>query len=569
MVDEEYLSSPDTVYPVTVDPSFSFDVGASGIEDVPIYSGRPRYNHGYNTYNHVGYVDSSYKVGRLLVKFPGLMNDRDFTSRYTQLIDVTYYNYSLGGSTPTTISVYRYMGAGWTESGAKCNIVSWNGYTDLQDSKTVGAGGWYGFDITDAAQMWKDNPSLGNLGLLVKNSNESSASYDKPFASADYTAVSSRQPYVQVTYSDYVPVSQVCLTPTKKELSVNDTAYLTATVVPSNATNKGIIWSSSDSSVVSVAPYSNLICARKPGTAVITATSADNPAKFDTCTVQVFCGGANYEDVTKHNMKIQDDNYYVCSVCKYRVPSPVLQDESVLSKADLYAIRSLYHQYAVLLSLDRPRSAEAALATIDYIRSFPENRYKYAYKDANGQYVKEFDAEFNNVQVVIHVDDGKKCVTEWTLIQIMIPLFGLAPPPYGVMLSAVATLIAQEHPGASEISGVDLLLFYLNSRPEVPKALSMAIDYICAGMSISTIGCTKDCINVGLQFFCRNDDGKSKDFYELNYHYANGATSYSTYSEYLLTMPGEDTSQYASKFSYFDYLKGYDDDARVYKYEFE
>ena len=394
--DQDFLNDPDTVYPVFIDPSTTFNVGSSGIEDVPIYSGRPRYNHGQNTYNHIGYVDSNYKVGRLLVKFPGLRNDSRFTNTNHQLTNVTYYNYSLGGSTGTTISAYRYMGAGWTETGAKCNIITWNGYTDLQDSKTVGSGGWYGFNITRAAQLWQTSSSTASLGLMLKNSNESSASYDKPFASAEYTAVSGRTPYVQVTYTDYVPVSQVCLTPTTKEMSVNDTAYLTATVVPSNATNKGIIWSSSNTSVVTVGS-TGLICAGKAGTATIYARSSDNPNAYAVCTVRVkYCGDQHYQDVTQHAMVMQSDGYYRCSVCGYRVISPILQDKDILSQEDYLKVISceqsfIYYSYLVQENLGGTTlmyTPYGLLKLIDDIRSQPQYAMLYDFKDGSGKYYR-------------------------------------------------------------------------------------------------------------------------------------------------------------------------------------
>ena len=199
VADEAFLKDPETVYPVVIDPTYSVRLGSSGIEDVPIYSGRPRYNHGANTYNHVGYVDSTYGVGRLLVKFPEAINNSQFTDSRMHLNKVTYYNYSLGGS-GSTISVYRYTGPGWTESTAKCNIIDWNGYTDLQDSQTVSYG-WYGFDITEAARKWQKDSVMANKGLMLKNSNESSATYDHALASAEYVDNTSRRPYVTVEYS--------------------------------------------------------------------------------------------------------------------------------------------------------------------------------------------------------------------------------------------------------------------------------------------------------------------------------------------------------------------------------
>ena len=125
------------------------------------------------------------------------------------------------------------------------------------------------------------NGSWAYYGVMLKAYNETQKS--KTFASANRSTYT---PSVIVNYTDHIPVSQVSLTPTTKEMSVNDTAYLTATVVPSNATNKGIIWSSSNTSVATVGS-TGLICARSPGMTTITAKSADDNTKYATCTVRV------------------------------------------------------------------------------------------------------------------------------------------------------------------------------------------------------------------------------------------------------------------------------------------
>ena len=121
---------------------------------------------------------------------------------------------------------------------------------------------------------------------MLFSSNETSATYDKPFASAEYTTNTSLRPYVSVTYSDYIAVSQICMESGTRELSVNDTAQLTATVVPSNATNKNIVWTSSNSSIAAVGT-TGLVCAHKPGTVTITAASAADSSKFAVCSVTV------------------------------------------------------------------------------------------------------------------------------------------------------------------------------------------------------------------------------------------------------------------------------------------
>ena len=69
------------------------------------------------------------------------------------------------------------------------------------------------------------------------------------------------------------------------ELYETATKMLKATVEPSNATNKGVIWSSSDPSVASVS-VDGVVTAISRGTAVITCTTKDS-SKTAKCTVKV------------------------------------------------------------------------------------------------------------------------------------------------------------------------------------------------------------------------------------------------------------------------------------------
>ncbi|MEF9972962.1 MAG: Ig-like domain-containing protein [Clostridia bacterium] len=67
-------------------------------------------------------------------------------------------------------------------------------------------------------------------------------------------------------------------------MKAGDATGLSATLQPSNATNKAITWRSDSSSVASV-DAQGTVTANAPGTATITATSADGPS--DRCTVTV------------------------------------------------------------------------------------------------------------------------------------------------------------------------------------------------------------------------------------------------------------------------------------------
>lgn len=79
-----------------------------------------------------------------------------------------------------------------------------------------------------------------------------------------------------------VDVSSVSLSRTTLNMLNGETSKLTATVAPSNATNKTVTWSSSDSSVASVS--GGMVTAKKAGSTTITAKAGGKTA---TCKVTV------------------------------------------------------------------------------------------------------------------------------------------------------------------------------------------------------------------------------------------------------------------------------------------
>ena len=61
------------------------------------------------------------------------------------------------------------------------------------------------------------------------------------------------------------------------------------------------------------------------------------------------CGWPNdYQDVTEHDLVLQSDNYYECTTCGYRIASPALEDEDILSDEDQRGIKSLLHTASFL-----------------------------------------------------------------------------------------------------------------------------------------------------------------------------------------------------------------------------
>ena len=90
-----------------------------------------------------------------------------------------------------------------------------------------------------------------------------------------------------VTVSAPILVTGVSLNKTSLTFSaLNTTQTLTATVTPSNATNKTLTWTSSNTNVATVNIY-GVVTSKGYGTATITATANDGSNKSATCSVTV------------------------------------------------------------------------------------------------------------------------------------------------------------------------------------------------------------------------------------------------------------------------------------------
>ncbi|GHV88214.1 hypothetical protein AGMMS50267_05740 [Spirochaetia bacterium] len=84
---------------------------------------------------------------------------------------------------------------------------------------------------------------------------------------------------------DPVPVTSITLT--GKTVDEGFTGTVAFSVLPSDATNKGLTWTSADGGVVSVNANTGVITAASAGSATITATAKDGSGVSGTCTITV------------------------------------------------------------------------------------------------------------------------------------------------------------------------------------------------------------------------------------------------------------------------------------------
>lgn len=108
-----------------------------------------------------------------------------------------------------------------------------------------------------------------------------------------------------VRYSLITPATNIQL-PSTKKMTVGTKTSLKATIVPSNATDKGVTWQTSNSNIVSVDANGKLT-AKVPGRAIITAVANDDDTLKATCTVTVSPKKAclsKVRNTSKRKMKI-------------------------------------------------------------------------------------------------------------------------------------------------------------------------------------------------------------------------------------------------------------------------
>lgn len=208
-------------------------------------------------------------------------------------------NYSNRGGNATTNEEISAIGTfSWTQaSNCSTSNVPVTGVTVLPTTVSLGVGATQQLTPTVApANATNKNVtySSNNTGVATVN------------GSGLVTAVASGTATITVTTQDgaktatsaitvtssNVAVTSVSLSPSTVSLSVGATQQLTATVLPSNATNKNVSYSSNNTGVATV-NASGLVTAVSNGTATITVTTADGN-KTSTCAVTVSTATGNY-----------------------------------------------------------------------------------------------------------------------------------------------------------------------------------------------------------------------------------------------------------------------------------
>ena len=139
-------------------------------------------------------------------------------------------------------------------------------------------------NATNKKIIWiSSNPEIVTIDENGKLKAQSSGNCVIVATSCDGSDVSAT---CAVTVTKPIPVSGIILSETEISLKEGKSVTLTASVTPSDASDKSVVWSSSDETIASVS-QDGVVTAVSKGSAYITATSADGSGLSASCTVNV------------------------------------------------------------------------------------------------------------------------------------------------------------------------------------------------------------------------------------------------------------------------------------------
>ena len=183
---------------------------------------------------------------------------------------------------PSWSTVYAYMYTG--DGSSAVSNATWPGValTKISGTDSCGQSGYY-YDVPD-------NMASGAKVIFSDNGSSTNRYPADKAPGMDYNGGTMSWKVGDTSLSDVtcvaptVAVTGVTVSPTSVSLTVGGSKQLSATVAPSNATDKTVTWKSSDSSVATV-DANGLVKAVKAGAATVTASSSNGKTATATVTV--------------------------------------------------------------------------------------------------------------------------------------------------------------------------------------------------------------------------------------------------------------------------------------------
>lgn len=155
------------------------------------------------------------------------------------------------------ISISTYAHSGKTDSNG--------GHKDNKNSSGLGSYHYH---------CGGNPPHLHTNGVCPYSSSASSSSNSSSSKSNSSSSTSSNSE-TNSTITSTVLAIEVKINETVKQIKIGESKSLSATITPSDTTDKTITWKSSDENIVTV-DENGLILAKEEGTAIITASTSNN-----------------------------------------------------------------------------------------------------------------------------------------------------------------------------------------------------------------------------------------------------------------------------------------------------
>ncbi len=172
----------------------------------------------------------------------------------------------------------------------------------------------YSNDSTSSSISYAEFATNG-IGIKLLNPKGISAQLDSPFGSAGtwtlkvYDLLDESMYYNIYLTVNAIPVESITVSGGSSTLTVDDQLQLTATILPSNATNNSVVWTSSNEEAATV-DENGLVTAIAAGGATITATAQDGSNVYGTYSVTVTAKPATVSDtITRETTGVSGTTY--------------------------------------------------------------------------------------------------------------------------------------------------------------------------------------------------------------------------------------------------------------------